>query len=778
MLQLKRIFNAILNYKTSSALTLLSLVVSFFGINILTLYVSYEKSFDRFNVNAQSVYRLETRYYGSYLPAATNTLISDYVPEIEKLTVFLMTNANISTDTLSKANMSFRSTLLYAGSSFFDMFTFPLIIGNPSTALTEPNTIVLSETLSGKIFGASNPVGERVFLDGVAFKVTALMKDFPKNSSFQADCIPSFATDLKDGRLGSKDWSSWNSNIYVKLRKGANQAEVADKIDAISKIAESVKNLKLNYPNQAFWLLRPLVGIHAVPELNYSYSNPVILNVLVLLALILALMGAVNFINFSTAQAPLRAKNLAILQVHGGKRSALMAQIMAESVLLAVIALIISLAIHWLCYSSIESVFGITGLSFDGRYHFIIWFLLFDIGFGVLAGLYPARYITSSPIAESVKGNAHFSGKGKVLRNALLTVQFIFTIGLIASAFIIEKQLNFWRNFDIGFDKEHIVYLNTTSALQNHFQAFADELLKNRAITDYTYSQFIPGNVPMRWGREVEGQQIQVNCWPVDDRFIDFFGIKIAEGHKFGKGSVADLNSFILNKKAVEKFEWKNPLEKKIGGFYGMGSVIGVAENFNFSSLKEDIEPMQFYYTSSLKHMLMLRITPGNYTQLIDYIKDTAQKFDPKNPVDVKFLDDSLNMLYTKEEKMGHLVEFVAMWCILLAISGLLGLIIFVCRDRNREISIRKVNGAKISEVIMMLNIDLVKWVAVSFLIATPIAWYAMHRWLENFAYKTELSWWIFALAGFLALGIALLTVSWQSWKAATRNPVEALRYE
>jgi putative ABC transport system permease protein len=360
----------------------------------------------------------------------------------------------------------------------------------------------------------------------------------------------------------------------------------------------------------------------------------------------------------------------------------------------------------------------------------------------------------------------------------LITIQFVFTIALLASAFIIEKQLNFWQNFDLGINKEHVVYLNTTNVLRDHHQALADELLKNKDIVDYTYAQFIPGKLGMGWGREVEGQLIQLKCWPVDDRFLDFFGIKIAEGGNFAKGSQADINTFILNKKAVEEFGWKNPLERQIPGFDFTGQVIGVAENINFSSLKEDIVPMQFWKTDTRKNNLILRLKPGNYTQTMAFIQNTANKFDPKNQFEVKFLDDTLNDLYVKETHIAHFIEFVALWCILLAVTGLLGLIIFICRDRIKEIGIRKVNGATISEIVTMLNRDIVRWVLVAFVIATPIAYYTMRKWLENFAYKTELSWWIFALAGLLALGIALLTVSWQSWKAATRNPVEALRYE
>lgn len=778
MIQLKRILKTILKYRTSNSLTLFSLVISFVGIIILTLYISFEKSYDKFPGNEGLVYRLETKAYKSNVPAVLTDILQKNIPKLDKICVFSHYNGKITTPKLEQSNTGFRVDWLFASDSFFGIFPFTMLAGDPQTALTEPNAVVLTEKYSKILFNESNPIGESVLIDNVIYKVTGVMKDFPKNSSFTADFLVSFSTLVSANKNGANDWSEWSFNIFLKVREKTNPEQIAAKIEQIPVIAENMKEMKSQFHGQAFINLRHLEEIHFVNDGLFAYVNPMILNVLTLLNIILAIMGAVNFINFSTSQAPIRAKALSVLQVLGGKRLSAMGQIIAESVILSIAAVIVSFLIYLLSYKAIESMFGIDGLYIGNRPLFILWFALFAIGFGILAGLYPARYITSSPLAQSVKGNIRFSGKGKIFRNGLVTVQFIFTIALLASAFIIEKQLNFWRNFDLGINKEHVVYFNTTNTLRDHYQALADELIKNGDILDYTYTQFVPGQVGMGWGREVDGQYIQLKCWPVDDKFLDFFGIKVAEGRGFSKESQADINTFILNKKAVEKFGWSKPLERKIDGFGFTGQVIGVAENINFSSLKEEIEPMQFWRTETRKNNLILRLKPGNYTRTIAYIQNTAKKFDEKNPIEVKFLDDTLNKLYEKEERIAHFIEFVALWCMLLAVTGLLGLIIFICRDRIKEIGIRKVNGATIIEVVSMLNRDIVQWVIIAFILATPIAWYAMDKWLQNFAYKTTLNWWTFVLAGIIALGIALLTVSWQTFKAATRNPVEALRYE
>jgi len=778
MFKIKQILKVLSKFKTSSILTILSLVISFLGIIIISLYVSFEKSYDRFHDDAKSIYRLETREYGSAVSAMMSDVISKNTPEAEKIVVLSFEQGKVTTPKLNEKNISFFGYALSASDQFFDVFTFPLKTGDRATALTSPNTVVLTESFSEKIFGGANPLGETLILDGNEFKITGVMQDFPKNSSFSAQCVFSFATYLNKDTRGATDWSEWSFNIFVKLRSGSDPVLMAKKIQEIPGISEHVREMASMHPGKPFLSLRPLEKIHYTHQGSYKFVNQLLLNVFVLLAFILAAMGAVNFINISTSQAPIRAKSLSVMRILGSNRLSVMWRIILESVMLSVIAMIISIAIYFAVRSSVESIFAIVGLSLEGRHFYLVWFLLFAVLFGVITGYYPAHYVTSSPVAVSIKGNTKFSGKGKVYRNILLAVQFTFTIALISCAFIIEKQLNYWRDFDIGINKEHVVYLNTTADLQKHYQAFADELLKNPDISDYTYAQSIPGFVWMGWGREVDGKHIQLKCWPVDERFIDFFGIKMADGRKFNKGSNADVNTFILNEKAVREFGWEKSLERTIPGMGFTGQVIGVSKDFNFSSLKEGIEPMLFWLTDTQKSVLMLRLKPGNYTQTMDFIKRTGLKFDPLNPVNVRFLDESLDALYAKEERMGRFIEFGALWCILLAVTGLLGLVVFICKDRTKEIGIRKVNGATIGEILMMLNKDYIKWIVISFFIAVPLAWYGMNRWVQGFAYKTQLSWGIFVLAGVLSLIIAILTISIQSYRTASRNPVDALRYE
>jgi len=778
MLQFKRFLKTIIKYKTSTYLTLLSLVVAFLGIIILTFYISFENSFDRFNVKGKNIYRLETLQYGSALPANMCKLITDNVPEVEDLVTFRNMRMELSSEEQLEKNIKFHEQICFAGNSLFNMFSFPLISGDKNTALKEPSTGVISESLANKIYGSTEVMGKTIIANKRTYTISGIMEDLPENSSIKCEIFLSMETALKNNLFGMNEWSEWSNTIFILLNKDSDPIAASLKIEKIPEVDEQMESMKERYENQAFVYMQPLYKIHFVNDWSTITTNPLVVKILELLAIILAIMGGVNFINFSTSQAPLRAKSLAILRVMGGSRISSSIQIIIESILLSVIAMAIGIFIHISFYQYIEGLFQIKGLEVEGRGIFILYYFLFAIGFGLLVGLYPAYYITSATIVQSIKGRMNFTGKAKSFRNILIMMQFVFTIALIAAAITINKQLDYWRNFDLGINKEHVIYVNLTNELHEKYQEFADELMKDPNIKDYTFSNFIPGAVNMGWGREIDGQYVQFKSWPVDDRFIDFFNIKILEGRKFRKDSESDINTFIINKKAVEDFGWENPLEKSINSFDTTGFVIGVADNIKFSSLKEEVRPMVFWLTDIRHYVLMMRVAPGNFTQVEKHIKEVAAGLDPKNKIEVKFLDDFLNTLYDKDRRLSYFVEAVGLWTIILAITGLLGLVIFICRDKIKEIGIRKVNGATAYEIIAMINKDFMLWLALAFIIATPTAYYFLKIWLQSFAYKTPLSWWIFAIAGFITLVIEIITVSWLSWKTASRNPVEALRYE
>ena len=644
--------------------------------------------------------------------------------------------------------------------------------------MTKPHTVVLSKKMAEKLFGKANPIGKEVLVNSKDFTVTGVMKDIPQNASFHADFIASFITMVPKADSWPNLWSMWSFQIFCKVNKQADIREVTRKLNAIKEINKHFNPSAQRKEVVPKLYLKPLSSLHFSNNGNFTTVNRKVLNVLSILAIILAIMGAVNFINLTTSQAFQKAKVFSIKRVFGANRTMVMLQVILEAILISLFALLLSFLLHRILFPYLENILAIKGFGFDHRVQWYFYFVLMAVVFGIVAGVYPAYYISSPDLSQSVKGAQNFTGKGKLIRNSLLVLQFVFAITLIITSIGIGKQIRYWHNFNIGIQKKNIIYLRTTGNITSHYKAFAKELTKNPDITQYSYSGSVPGNVGMGWGRVVDGKQINLKVWPVDENFFDFFGLKIIKGRAFSKNIEADKNTFILNQKAVEQFGWKRPLEKTIPGFGFNGKVIGVVKDFNFSSLKESIKPMMFWLTNGRKYYLLLKIKPGNYTQTIAYIKKTWEQFEPVQDFNFTFLDNSLNALYAKEDRISYFVEFVSLWSILLSLTGLLGLVLFTARDRTKEIGIRKVNGASVLEIVKMLNREFLKWVAVAFVIAIPIAYYAMDKWLENFAYKTRLSWWIFALAGIIVLTVALITVSWHTFRVARRNPVEALRYE
>ena len=773
---MKKIYQSIIKYPVSTVLNILSMVIAFSGIITLVLYVNYENSFDKHHTNYERIYKLQIGKDDGTLPAVLTPLLTENISDISAISPTWDRSYWMSTQKNADKDQTYHLSCMFATNDFLDIFSFDYVFGTKNGALTNNQTIVLTQSYAQKLFGNINPVGKKIFLEGQEFTCTAVIKDLPETSSFNTDCFLSFETLLQQKNSFAKDWSEWSFRVFLKLNKNNDRADVLTQINNIKRVKEIYSNVGIEEEEGLY--LQPLKDLHFSKTSYYKSVNKTVLDVLILLAIILAIMGIVNFVNLLTSQAMQRAKSFAVRRVLGGSRRSSIIQIITESLFISLFSLAIALLLHRLLFPYFEDILQIKGLSFDGREIGYLYFVIFAVIYSVVASIYPAWFITSARVSEALKGLFLFSGKGKLTRNVLLVLQFSFTIMLIIASIAIEKQINFWHNFDTGFKNENVIYLQTNENIINHKQAFTKELLSHPNIIEYTYSQHIPGQVGMTWGRVVDEQYISVTCWPIDEHFLDFFDIEIVKGRKFSNNIEVDKDKFILNQSAAKVFNWDNPLEKKIEGFGFEGSIVGVAKDVNFSSLKETVQPMQFWLTNERQNVLMLKISNGNITETIKHIKKVWNKFEPDLNVDVDFLDDSMNKLYKKEEGIAYFIEFASLWSILLSLTGLLGLSIFIARQRTKEIGIRRTNGASISEIILMLNYGFVKWILIAFTIATPISYYAINKWLENFAYKTQISCWIFLLAGVITLFISVLAVSIQTFRVARKNPVKALRYE
>ena len=776
-MKVRQIFRTIIKYPISTSLNILSLVIAFLGIMSIMLYVSYEKSFDKHHENYNQVYRLSFGNDGT-ISAAFSPVIRQNVSNISAITPVWSSYGLVSKTLSENKEDYYRISSLYVKNDVFDIFTHKFIFGDKTDALTKAKTVVLTKSLSDKIFGEINPVGETVTIDKEIFTCTAVIDDFPEMSSIYADCFLSYETLLQQEKSFANSWNEWSFMTFLKIDKASNYENVLKSINNIDDINGRYKEQIAEKDGENLLGLQPMSDFHYTAGSWLITTNKTTLNVLQLLVFILAIMGLVNFINLLSSQAMQRVRVFSIKRIMGARRLSVMFQIIIESVVISLFALAIALILHHFLYPLLENILNIDHLDFIGREQWYLYFVAITIIYSVVASIYPAFYITSADVAQSAKGSYKFSGKGKIIRNTLLVLQFAFTIMLIIGSIAIEKQINYWHNYDIGIQKENVIYIRTTQEIRKHHKAFAQDIIKHPNISEYCYSRFVPGNVGMGWGRNMQGKTIKLISWPVDENFLDFFNIEIIDGRSFSKKTEADDNTYILNETAVKEFGWDNPLEQKIFGFTKENDVIGVAKDIHFASLKEKVEPMLFWLRKNATSTLIIKVKEGNYTEIISHLEKTWNDFEKHSNFNYRFLDESMNNLYKKEEGIANFIEFVALWCILLSITGLFGLAIFMARQRTKEIGIRRTNGASIQEIVLMFIKDFLRWIIVASIIAIPIAYFAINQWLNTFAFRTDISWWIFAFAVFIIVIISALTVGIQAFRVARKNPVESLRYE
>ncbi len=756
-----------------TAFNIFGLTISFAAFILLTIYIVNELTYDHNNTKHQNIYMLSIKgvnngepYTSTLLPNPLADLLDENIPELKSLCSFAYRGSTYSKKGIAK---SYDIKTRGVDSTFTDIFTVNIKTGNPHP-LRGKNKIILSEKAAYRMFGNENPVGKTIFRNfDTPYYVEAVYYNLPANSSLKnygAFC--SFPTDI-----WINDWTEWSFNHFYTITANTNFKELNTKINENQTIKETLGGGEFNKVNFEFI---PLANLHF--NANTGTGNKPFVNTLILISFLILLMAFVNYLNFAFANAPKLIKSVNIRSVVGESRKRLLVLSMAESVVLTTISFAFALLICVLLVALMPNLLGFTVQFYEYKLLLVSVFILLIIA-GIVVSFFPSRLITKVNPASALKGLIPFSAqKGKVGK-ALTVIQYTISIILIIGILFIEKQIDFVKNYDLGFEKDNIVVIETTLDIRKQEQAFVDELLNNPKISNYAFSQFVPGGVGMGWGRDVDGKTVNFKCWPIDERYLDFMGFDIVEGRTFSSNINADEDKFIFNETAIKTFGWQdNALGKLIPGFGFEGELIGVVKDIKFASLYQNIQPMAFWLTKTRHNRLSLKISGTDVSSTLKHIEETYNKFEKQFPFDYQFLDKSLDQKYKSTEKQAKMIFIFCLISLFVSIIGALGMVLFMCEYRIKEIGIRKVNGARIFEVMAMLNKSFIKWVIIAFIIASPLAFFIMNKWLENFAYKTTLSWWVFALAGCLAFGIALLTVSWQTYRAARRNPVEALRYE
>ena len=769
--------------RKNKATTMLSIFGMAIGISLALLIGFWslnEFSYDKFHKDADRIYRIcrqgyinnESVVLGSDFGALGSTAKQQF-PAIDDMVRIRVMNREV---VAIKDQIAYEDAICTTDKNLFTFFSFQLVTGDPLTCLDAPDKIVIDRYLANKYFKDEDPIGQFVKIYGQEFRISAIMENIPENSHIKFRMLIPFSglNWLNEESWGNSD----NFLTYFKLKEGADSKVLANQINKMSyEHFPTYEQFKIDH------FLQPLTEIHLSSGFRFDYvitNDQRTIFILMSIATIILAIAAFNFVNLFISTSFQRAKSIGIKKINGSSRTELFLTSYIETAIYIVISGLLAFIIVVISLPYFNQLIG-AKLSIDfGNYHIYLFTSILILLTVVIAGSVPVMYILRFNPEEIIR--QRFKGKGVTLLQRVLVIgQFTASIMLIASSVIINKQIRFVQTKDLGFDKEQVLYFSPRNMAQN-FETVRDELMKNPSIIEVTAKSCLPN----KWnnGNSVSRVDDPNNDYIMEIchmkfNYAEVLDIPLVEGkNPFGIG-VVDSTECLINEKAAQLLNLTDPIGKQLKVSDEIFTVAGILKDVNTKSLHLAIDPQVFLSLHDLQghHIMMIKATK-DMDGAIQSLAGIWGKYNSDTPFEYAFLDDTYGQLY-RNEKVTSKILFVGMFIALfLSFMGQYAISYYATEKRIKEIGIRKVNGAKIWEVMTILNKDFVKWVIIAFVIATPIAYYAMNKWLQNFAYKTELSWWIFALAGVLALGIALLTVSWQSWKAATRNPVEALRYE
>jgi ABC-type antimicrobial peptide transport system permease subunit len=677
---------------------------------------------------------------------------------------------------------SFDERVGMADASLFNLFTFSWVSGDPQTALSDPHSIVLSQEMAAKYFADQNPLGKTIRADDeYNFTVSGVLKTMPRNSHLQFDFIIPFVFGRELGYTVDV-WGNSRFLTFVMLAENSPAAEVIPKISDYLKDKPTLEeNAKLN--------LQPLTKIHLFSNFDFERfetGDIKYVTIFSLIAIFILMIASINFMNLATARSGKRAKEIGLRKVVGAKRNNITRQFLGEAILLSFIALLFAIVLVEILLPTFNGLSGkrLTLDLYGNLFYFSILVCLALIT-GIISGSYPALYLSSFKPVTVLKGSPNSLRGGSAFRKVLVVIQFALSIILIAGTVVIYNQLDFMRNKKLGFNKEHLLLIRMRGDLREKFESLKDELLQDPNILNVTATSSSPtsgydfSNSRWNWEGKNPEDELLMRANFVDYDYFETFGMEMVQGRSYSKDFATDTSqAIIVNETAVKVMGMKSPLGKRLGGKNYYPQIIGVVKDYHFRSLHAPIEPLILILAPGYSNVMCIRINSQNLPQTIRYIENTWQKFVADYPFNYRFLDESLHNLYRAEQRVGKIINYFSFLAIFVACLGLFGLASFLAEQRTKEIGIRKVLGASVPGIVVLLSKEFLKWVLFANLVAWPVAYIAMNMWLQNFAYRTDIGWETFTLAGLLAFVIALLTVSFQTVKAAIANPVEALKYE
>lgn len=774
-------------HKGYSFINISGLAVGIACCILILLWVQDELSFDGFHENGDEIYRVitekkiaENAIDSVLTPNPLGAALKKDFPEIINFNRAL----TIDNWVVQYGEKRFLNDVIaMTEPSFFEMFTFPFVKGNPQTVFNDMRSLVITEHFAGKYFGDEDPMGKVMKFSGFDFKVTGVIKDVPLNSHIMFDCIFPLTNLRELAHINLESWSDRTIfSTYIQVQKNTDWKQLEKKISGIVKKYAPQSGIDI--------YLQPLKDIHLRSKFdgdlrNYNQGDIVYVYLLSTIALCILFIACFNYMNLSTARSADRAKGIAIRKVSGAGRMDIIKQFLGEAIILSFIALIFAVILVYFLLPVFNDLSS-KQLSFGlfSRIWFLLGLILLAVVIGIVAGSYPALLLSSFQPVSILKGSGSTpKKKGAYLRKSLVILQFAIAIILILATIVIYTQLKFLRTTDLGFDPTNVINFISMHQLDQNFEGKKALFMSNPNVIN-----FCRGSLPLlrsesgtenvNWEGKNPNERIMMYPAPIDYGYIELYNMKMVEGRSFSKKFSTDVSAFILNETAVKATGMKSPVGKRFQIDGRDGLIIGVVKDFHHRSLHGKIMPvvLMLFYNEAYA---TIRINPVNIPETLRFLEKAWSKINwSPYPFTFTFASDTVRDLYKSEQKMRNIAVYATLITLLVSCLGIFGLALYSSRQRTKEIGIRKVSGATIASIVWIISKEFLKWVLIALVIACPPAWYAMNRWLQSYAYRTGIEWWMFALTGAAALAIGFLTVSYQAIKSASANPVDSLRYE
>ena len=771
--------------KTYSLINVLGLALSMFCAMLVILWINDELSYESFWPNSDRLYRLVqapefndgTVFRAASNPAPVPEYIQEQFPGIAEYTRFrpLRDKALVR-----YGEAQFYEDVTYVDSTFFNVFQLPFLVGNPTNALFDPNSMVITARMAEKYFGddwqQEDVLGKTIVIDkGKNFAISGVIDNLPSNTHLKVDILLPFR------KLYEYGWDmSWGNNYYYAyflLEKGINAEALSAQITQLTKRDDAEDNFYLQALDDIHLYSDFDIDVYGSTEPRYPYVR-----IFIVVALAILLIACINFMNLSTAQSERRAKEIGLRKAVGSRRGQIVGQLLSESVLLSLLALLIAGGAMGLALPYFNGIVDKSIRLGSETWPIGLAFAAGSVVIGLLAGSYPALFLSGFKPVEVLKGGFKARSGGTTFRRVLVVTQFAVTIILILGTTVVYRQFQYFMEKDLGYDKERLVYMPVLGDIMTNYSGFKNDLLQQPPVKGVTAASDIPiyttsATYGVDWDGKSDNDNILFHTFSVDVDYIETLGLTMQEGRSFSPNFPADSSNYMLNEAALKLTGLTSPIGSRLSIGGNEGTIVGIVKDFNFKSLHQTIEPLVLHMLNTPSY-IMVKVAPGNTVSSLSLIEQAWERYNPNYPFEYHFLNEEYEHLYNSEQRMADIFDYFTFFTLFIACLGLVGLINHMIEKRTKEVSIRKVLGASVSGILILLSQEYVRLILIAFAIAIPVAHYFISDWLTTFAYRVNVPWWIYVVPGLLVLLVALLSVSAQTVKAARRNPVDSLRYE